>query len=134
MEQKKVTKGQLEKRIKNAVVFVEKTKGTDSIYFSDKGLRITVTDEYAVIETTWHRHVFSSITNGGFSRPYLYTKRLLSIALEHEKNFIVKDKDENSSYSYQKMFDWLHSQEDQTQYNLCWYIDLWLYNMFAPLY
>lgn len=134
MEQKKVTKAQLEKRINNAVVFVEKTKETQSIYFSDKGLRLTVTDDYAVIETTWHRHVFFKITNDGYSRPYIYTKRLVSIALEHEKEFIVKDEKGNSSYSYTKFFKVLEKQEDKTQFNVCWYVDLWFYNMFAPLY
>ena len=58
-EQKKETKAQLERRIKQAVVFVEKDKDTKSVFFSDKGLRLTVTNDTAVVETGYHRHLFT---------------------------------------------------------------------------
>ena len=61
MEKKKETRDQLERRIRNAIVFIPKTKATQSIYFSDKGLRVIVDDSFAIIETGGHRHVFSSV-------------------------------------------------------------------------
>ena len=42
-EQKKMTRGDLERRMNSAVVLIPKTKDTKSIWFDDKGLRLTVT-------------------------------------------------------------------------------------------
>lgn len=127
MEQKKETKAQLERRIKNAVIFIPKDKETKSIFFSDKGIRITVTNDTAIIETNYHRHVFANFTSFGVSRPYLYTKQLVSMANEND----CKDED---GYSYQKLMNILKEKEDKKDYNLFWYIDKWLYNIFQPLY
>lgn len=129
---KKQTNGQLERRIKNALIHIDKTKETQSIYFDDKGLRLTVNDEYAIIGTGAHQHVFDAVTTNGISRPYLYTKRLLEIALANEP--IVTNQDGGKSWSYAKLFEILKAKEDRTEYNICWYTDLWLYNIFAPLY
>ena len=82
--QKKVTKGDLEKRIQSAIVLVPKDRETKSVYFDDKGLRLTVTDDYAVVTTGAHQHVFSKITVYGISRPYLFTQRFVDIALTND--------------------------------------------------
>lgn len=132
MEKKKPTKGDIERKIRNAIVFVPKDKDTESIYFSDKGLRLTATMDYVVIATGFHCHVFSSVTTGGFSRPYMYTKRLIEIALGND--CVVKDDKGNSGYSYAKLFEVLKAKEDKTEYNVAMYTDWWLAIIFAPLY
>ena len=127
MEQKKETRAQIERKIKNAIVFVPKDKETKSIFFSDKGLRLTVTEDTAVIETNYHRHVFSNYTSFGLSRPYIYTKQIVDMVL----NYDCKTED---GYSYQKLARTLEEKEDKTEYNIFWYVDKWLFNIFQPLY
>lgn len=129
---KSITKGELERRIRNAIVLVPKTKDTISVFFDDKILRLTVTDDFAVIETGFHRHVFNQLTPNGVSRPYLYTKRFIEIALEND--CIVKDANGKATRSYAKLMDKLKEKEDKTEYNLCWFVDLWFNNIFHPLY
>jgi len=131
--EKKPTNAQLQRRIQNAVVFVEKDKDTKSIFFDDKGLRLTITIDYAIIETGAHRHVFDFITPfGNVSRPYIYTKRFVEIA--EENDCVVEDKSGNKSRSYAKLFSTLKEKDDKSDYNMCWYIDKWFYNLFQPLY
>ena len=80
----KLTNGQLLKRLKNAVVHIDKDKSYQSVYLSDKGLRLETTDEYCVISTGFHRHIFNAFNSAqGVSRPYLYTKRVVEIANEN---------------------------------------------------
>lgn len=130
-EDKKPTASQLERRLNNAVIHIDKTKDTQSIYFSDKGLRLTVNKEYAIIETGFHRHVFNSFTSFGISRPWMYVKRILEIALRLAETGDIKT---DTGYSYQKMFEYLQEQEDKTQYNIAQYVDWWLFNIFSSLY
>ena len=124
---RKPTNGQLQRRIDNALLHIDKTKDTENIFFSDKGLRVTVNEEYAIIETNYHRHVFSNITSGGISRPWLYAKKFVDIANDNDcKN--------NDGYSFRMLWENLKKKEDKTEYNLCVYFEWWLYNIFSPLY
>lgn len=127
MEQKKVTKAQLERRIQNAIVFVPKDKKTKSIFFSDKGLRVTVTFDTAVVQTNYHSHVFTNITTSGISRPFLYMQKLVEIAL-------ANDCETEDGYSFAKLLKVLKVKEEKFEYNICVYIDWWLFNIFQPLY
>lgn len=129
MEQKKPTNAQLQKRIKNAVIFIPRTKDTQDIFFSDKGVRLVVDNDGCVIETNYHRHVFSNITSSGVSRPYLYTKRIVEIANEN----IDAIKTE-SGYLYQRLVDVLKDKEDKSEYNIAVYYEWFLFNIFQPLY
>lgn len=132
MSNKNTTKGELERRMRNAIVLVPKTKDTVSVFFDDKVLKLTATDDFAVIETGFHRHVFNQATPSGVSRPYLYTKRFIEIAIEND--CAVYDAKGNPTRSYAKLMDVLKNKEDKTEYNLCWFVDLWLNNIFQPLY
>lgn len=130
MEQKKKpTNAQLQKRIENAIVFVPKTKDTISIFFSDKGVRLVADADGCVIETNYHRHVYSNITSAGVSRPYLYTKRTIEIA-----NGNLEAIKTESGYSYQRLIDVLKEKEDKSEYNIVTYFSWFLYNIFSPLY
>ena len=126
-EQKKTTKVQLEKRIANALIHVDKTKDCQTIFFDDKGLRLTVTEDFAIIETGYHRHLFNNYTSDGISRPWLYTKRIIEIANENDCKV-------GDGYSYQRLMQVLKDKEDKSDYNIATYIDWWLMNVFAPLY
>ena len=131
-QQKKPTKGDLEKKMRSAVVFVPKDRETISVYFDDKGLRLTATEDFAIIATGAHQHVFRSITVAGVSRPYLYTQRIIEIALANDSTW--KDEKGQVRRSYSKLFEIVKNKEDKTEYNMCWYVDLWLNNIFSPLY
>ena len=132
MEKKKLTNSQLEKRLRNALIHIDKTKDTQSIFFDDKGLSLIVNEDFAIIGTGFHRHVFNNITAAGVSRPYLYTKRFVEIALAND--CAVARKDGSSIHSYAKLMNVLKEKEDKSDYNLCWYVDLWYNNLFHPLY
>lgn len=138
MEQKKkLTNAQLQKRLENAIVFVPKTKDTISIFFSDKGVRLVADADGCVIETNYHRHVYSNITSAGVSRPYLYTKRVIEIASDKNtlEEITVKDKDDNFvGYSYQRLLDVLKEKEDKSEYNIVVYYQWWLMVIFDGLY
>lgn len=130
MEQKKkTTNAQLQKRIENAIVFVPKTKDTISIFFSDKGVRLVADADGCVIETNYHRHVYSNITSAGVSRPYLYTKRIIEIA-----NGNLDAIKTESGYSYQRLVDVLKEKEDKSEYNIAVYYEWWLMVIFDGLY
>lgn len=127
MEKKKLTKAQLERRIQTAIVLVPKDKDTQTIFFSDKGLRLTTTSDYAIVETGYHRHIFDVITSGGMSRPYIYTRRFIEIALNNDCQV-------GDGYSYAKLMETLKAKADRSEYNIAVYYDWWCYNVFAPLY
>lgn len=129
MEQKKPTNAQLQKRIANALIHIDRTKDTQSIFFSDKGLRLTVNEDYAIIATGFHRHVFNNFTNAGISRPYLYTKRVIEIANE---NIVAVETEDG--YSFQRLLEVLKEKEDKSEYNIVTYVSWWLEIIFAPLY
>jgi len=127
--QKRPTNAQLQKRIENAIVFVPKTKDTISIFFSDKGVRLVADADGCVIETNYHRHVYSNITSAGVSRPYLYTKRIIEIANDNLDTIKTE-----SGYSYQRLIDVLKEKEDKSEYNIVVYYEWFLFNIFQPIY
>ena len=130
MEQKKPTNAQLQRRIANAVVHIDKDKSYQSVYMSDKGLRLETTDEYCVISTGFHRHIFDAFNSAqGISRPYLYTKRVIEIANEN-----LKDIEVDGGYSFQRLLEVLKAKEDKSEYNIVTYVSWWLEIIFAPLY
>jgi len=129
MEQKKPTNAQLQNRIANALIHIDRTKDTKSIFFSDKGLRLTTNEDYAIIATGFHRHVFDNFTSSGISRPYLYTKRVIEIASEN-----LKDIEVDGGYSFQKLLEVLKAKEDKSDYNIVTYYEWFVFNCFQPLY
>lgn len=125
--EKKQTNRRLSRRIENALLHIDRTNDTKSVFFSDKGLRLTTTNEYALVETGYHQHVFNSYTSSGVSRPWLYVNRLIDITIEN-------DCQSDGGYSFVKLVSSLKEKDDKSEYNLCIYIEWWLYNIFSPLY
>lgn len=128
METKKPTNAQLQRRIEKAVLHIDRKKETKSIYLSDKGIRLTADDEYAIIETNYHRHVFGNVTANGVSRPYIYTKRFIDIALENAVQ------DGENGYTFAQIISTLEKKGEKEKYNIMTYVDWWLFNIFQPLY
>jgi hypothetical protein len=137
MEKKKPTNAQLLKRIEKAICFVERDKDYRSIYFSDKGLKIECTQDYCVISTNYHKHVFTYVTSGGVSQPYLYVSYFLDIANRYLYE-ITENNGQENYYSYRKLLDILKAIYDQdgecTDYIVAFYVDMYLFNIFTPLY
>lgn len=129
MEKKKQTRKQIERKIENAIVFVPKDKDTKSVWFGDKGLRITITDTNAVIETGFHRHVFENYTNSGVSRPWLYAKRVVEIANDYLDEIVV-----DGECSYNKLIDVLKATDEKEEYYIAMYFSWYVYNITMPLY
>ena len=127
MEQKKPTNAQLQKRIANALIHIDRTKNTKSIYWSDKGCRLTADDDYAIIAFGFSQTVYNSFTSAGISRPYLYTKRIIEIANEN-----LKEIEADGGYSYQRLLDVLKEKEDKSEYNIVTYFSWFLQNLFSP--
>ena len=127
MQKKKETREQLQKRIERAIIHVDRTKETKEIYFSDRGLRLVVNEDVAIVETNFHRHVFQSFTSSNISRPYMYIRSLVNIAIENDCKI-------NNGYSFKKLCDTLKKDKDETKYNIVIYTDWWLMNIFNPLY
>ena len=127
MKQKKETRASIERKIKNAVAFVPKDKGTISIFFSDKGVRLTSTMDSAVIAFGYSQTIYSNFTAAGISRPYLYTKRVIEIANES-----LKDIEVDGGYSFQLLLEVLKAKEDKSEYNIVTYYEWFLHNLFNP--
>lgn len=128
-EQTKPTNAQLTRRIEKAVLHIDRTKDTKSVFFGDKGLRLTVNDDYAIIETGAHRHVYDSVNMAqGYSRPYLYTKRIVEMALENDC------KATDGSLSYSVLLSNLKNNGKESEYNIAMYYSWFLFNIFQPLY
>lgn len=127
----KPTNAQLLRRIQKSPLHLDFTKNTVSLYFSDKGLRLTVDDAegYTLIATGYHTHYFQNWTSQGISRPYLYTKRVIEIA--NENLDAIKTE---SGYSFQKLLDVLKAKDNKTEYNIVTYYGWWLMVIFDGLY
>ena len=127
MEQKKETRATIERKIKNAIVFIPKDKDTTGIFFSDKGVRLTATMDKAVVAFGYSQTVYSNFTAAGISRPYLYTKRVIEIANEN-----LKDIEVDGGYSFQRLLEVLKAKEDKSEYNIVTYYEWFLHNLFNP--
>lgn len=134
MEKKKPTNAQLQSMIKNALVFVPKDKETKSVYFSDRGLRLTVTEDFCVVATNFHSHVFDRITSNGHSRPYLYVSQFVDMALNPSNDCKVKLNEGGYTYSFARLLECLKDKKEQTDFLIAKYVEWWLYNISSPLY
>ena len=114
MEQvKKVTKGQLEKRLNNAILHIDKTKDTKEVYFSDRGIRIVISDERATISQGGFSLVFDEYVAGGASRNYVVLSAIVDMA--HKYDCIAKDKDGNKYYSFWKLSEVIPQSNEATK-------------------
>ena len=98
MEQKKATRGELEKRIKNAQLIVDKGKNYKAFYFADRGIGIYICQDYVVSTTNFHQHVWNRINSAGYNSTCLILKSLVDIANTHAEE--IQDKNEKGEIYY----------------------------------
>lgn len=96
MEQKKPTKKQLEKKLKEATVFVDKAE--KSIYLADIGVGIYISKFQTVLSTNFHRHVWENINSVGYSGVFMYLNSFLDIVLAKLDD--IKDKNTKGELYY----------------------------------
>lgn len=130
-KQNRTSKAQIERRINKAILHIDRTSDTREIYFSDKGLRLIANSDFCIIETNFHRHVFNSILPSGRNMTWVYVNLLLDYANEYD--CIAQDENGRGYYSYTLLLDTL-KKKDETKYNIAWFLDLYFYNIFQPLY
>jgi hypothetical protein len=101
MEQKKPTKKQIEKKLKEATVFVDKAE--KSIYLADIGVGIYISKFQTVLSTNFHRHVWENINSVGYSGVFMYLNSFLDIVLAKLDD--IKDKNTKGElyYSFGKL-------------------------------
>ena len=126
MEERKTkpTNKQLQRRIEKSPLHLDLTKSTKSIFFSDKGVRLTIDDDYAIVAFGYSQTVFSNYNISGISRPWLYVKRVIEIADENAKAMKT-----DTGYSFALL---LATLKDKAEYNIITYFDWWLTNLFSP--
>jgi len=98
MEQKKTTRAQLEKRIKDAQLIVDKGKNYKAIYFADRGIGIYICKDYVVSTTNFHQHVWNRINSAGYNSTCLILESLVDIANTHAEE--IQDKNEKGEIYY----------------------------------
>lgn len=105
MEQKKTkpTNAQLQKRISRAVVHIDRTKDTKEVFFDDRGIRIVISDERAIISQLSFMMTFDEIVSGGYSRNYMVLNRIVEMVDEYDC-VVVNEKGEKS-VSFWKLYD-----------------------------
>jgi len=101
MEQGKITRKQILKKLNEAQVFVEKAQ--KGIRFGDIGVGIYVSEDYVTMESVFHYHVWKNIVGDGESRPVTMLKQFVDIALLHLDE--IKDKNTQGElfYSFGKL-------------------------------
>ena len=98
MEQKKTTRAQLEKRIKDAQLIVDKGKNYKAFYFADRGIGIYICKDYVVSTTNFHQHVWNRINSAGYNSTCLILESLVDIANTHAEE--IQDKNEKGEIYY----------------------------------
>lgn len=137
MEQKrKLTNAQLEKRLNNAVIHIDRDRSYKGIYFDDKGLRLEVLEDCCIVSTGFHRHIFQSYCLGQtISRPYMYIKRFVDIAYDNAGAITITKDNGNTGFSYGKLMSVLKDDEKKNdEFLVAYFCDLYFYTIFSPLY
>lgn len=133
MEKKKPTVKQMQNRLKNAILHIDRTKGTKQIFFDDRALRIVVNEDWACIGSGIYTCSFNAISPNGISIQYTFLKRFLEVALKNEDKFITRDEKGDVLRSYALFLKTLEKayndgNDNENEYLWVWYVDKWIYN------
>lgn len=134
MEQpKKKSKAQLENEIAKALVFVPH-KGAKTVRMDDRGITITVTDDYTVISTNFHRNVFTNYNSTGVSYTTYLVGEFVRIIERHQTFGQIKDDKGNiTGLSFEKIMS--HRDEiEEIDFNILRKVDIWLMLLTEPLF
>lgn len=126
--EKKPTNGQLLQRINKAIVHMDRTKDTKEVFFDDRGMRITVNEDMAMISNGIYQSIFHRYSANGETSQYLCLSSLVALALKYEEDIKVRDSKGNVKFrSYALLLKVVDEKKDPM--NTWLYImDKWLYN------
>lgn len=125
MEPKKISKAQLEKAVRTAIVYVPKTKDTRTLRIDDRGYTITITDDYTVVSTNFHRNVFSNFVSDGLSSPHVWLDMFVQICEKYHEHGEIKDEAGNvRAFSLKQMMAW--DEFPQEEYVIVEHTEAWL--------
>lgn len=108
-EKTKPTNGQLQRRIDRAVLHIDRTKDTKEVYFSDRGIRIVISDDVAIISRLSYTLMFNKIVPGGFSVNYNVLSSIVDAAQSYDCTAV--DKDGNKYISFWKLYESVKQQD-----------------------
>lgn len=113
----KLTREQLQRRLDKAVLHIDRTKAFRSVYFADRGLRITVEDEVALIGRSSYTLMFDRVVAGGYSRIYMMLSGIVDMASRFDCT--AKDSSGEPFTSYYRLRDTLQKEGvDGGEYNV----------------
>ena len=126
-EEKKPTAAQLERRLKNAILFMDKTKDTKEVFFDDRGMRVVVNEDMAFISNSVYTSIFHRVYSHGETNHYLCLKMLVELAEKYKDKIIIKDEKGNVYRSYGLLNKVVNEEKDEARTWL-FIMDRWLYN------
>lgn len=96
-----MTKEQLQRRLDKAVLHIDRTKEFKSCYFADRGLRITVEEDVALVGRQSYVLMFEKVVAGGYSRIYMLLSNMVDMANRYDCT--AKDAKGEQYMSYYKL-------------------------------
>lgn len=106
-----MTNGKLIKRLKNAVLHVDKTKEYRAVMFGDRGIKIEIEEDVAIISRLSFNLCFSKVVSGGYSRIYMMLASVVDMVNRYD--CIAEDEKVGKFTSYWKMWDAVRNNEAQ---------------------
>ena len=111
MPEKKLTNAQLQKRLKNAILHVDRTKAYRAVMFADRNLKIEIEEDVAIISRLSYRLCFDKVVASGYSRVYLILANVVDMASRYD---CIKDDEKVGKFtSYWKLWDAVREKEAQ---------------------
>ena len=111
MQEKKPTNAQLQKRLKNAVLHVDKTKAYRAVMFADRNLKIEIEDDIAIVSRLSYSLCFNKVVAGGYSRIYMVLANIVDMVQRYD---CTKESEKVGKYiSYWKLWDAVREKEAQ---------------------
>ena len=98
--EKKPTNAQLQRRIDNAIIHMERTKDTREVYFDDRNIRVIVNEDMALLSNGVYSTTFQRYFFGGESNQYACLALLVDCATKYEPKIITQDKKGNKFRSF----------------------------------
>lgn len=111
MQEKKPTNAQLQKRLKNAVLHIDKTKAYRAVMFADRNIKIEIEEDVAIISRLSYRMCFEKVVASGYSRVYLILANVVDMAQRYD---CIRENEKIGKFtSYWKLWDAVREKETQ---------------------
>lgn len=130
MKEKKPSKSQLEALLNDEVFVVRGKKHAKFACLTDRGISLTVTDDFAIVSTNFHRTIFNVATGSGYSKPYLFVTMFVDIVHKYAEK-IAKDKANPYDVSLSELMALEMESEDKAMIEK---VNRWFDILIEPLY